>query len=65
MGISSRPRGIIFSLSLHLHPCFVYVSSKGSGESAHISCEPLLLNDVKSAKIMCWLTYVPCDAISQ
>ena len=32
----SYPRGLNFILSLHLHPYFVYVSRKGSGESDHM-----------------------------
>ena len=35
--ISSKGRGLNFGLSLHLHPYFVYASSKGSGESAYKS----------------------------
>ena len=27
---------LIFSLSFHLHPYFVYAGSEGSGESAHM-----------------------------
>ena len=34
--ISSRERSLNFSLSLHLHPYFVYANSEGSGESAHV-----------------------------
>ena len=37
--ISSNVRGLDFGLSLHLHPCFMYASSKGSGESLLI-CRP-------------------------
>ena len=33
--VSSRARGLNFSLSLGLHPYFVYASNEGSGESAH------------------------------
>ena len=33
--VSSGARGLNFGLSLHLHPYFVYASSKGSGKSAH------------------------------
>ena len=32
--ITSGARDLNFDLSLHLHPYFVYASSKGSGESA-------------------------------
>ena len=41
-----------FGQSLHLHPYFVYVSSEGSGESAHFvtfcadSPDPLMLTNV-------------------
>ena len=34
--VSSQALDIKFGLSLHLHPFFVYVSSEGSGESAHL-----------------------------
>ena len=34
--VSSKVRGLKFSFSLHLHPNFVYASSIGSGESAHV-----------------------------
>ena len=34
--ISSGARGLNLNLSLHLHPCFVYVSSKGSSEPAYL-----------------------------
>ena len=34
--VSSRDTGLTFGLSLHLCPFFVYVSSEGSGKSAHI-----------------------------
>ena len=35
--ISRRANGRLnFSLSLYLHPYFVYESSEGSGESAHL-----------------------------
>ena len=44
--VSSRVRGLIFGLRLHVHPCFLYGSSKGSLES-------LLLADLISTKIMC------------
>ena len=33
--VPSRARGLKFGLSLHLHPYFMFSSSKGSGESAH------------------------------
>ena len=33
-GISSGARGLNFGLSHHIHPYFVFVSCKGSGESA-------------------------------
>ena len=45
---------------LHLHPCFVYASSKGS-----ILCkwagllEPLLLNNAMNTKILCAYVYMP------
>ena len=45
-GISSEARGLNFCLSLHLHPCFEYVSSENSGKS-----EPSLLSNAISAKI--------------
>ena len=32
----SWTRGLMFGLSLHLHPYFVYVSSEGCGESEHM-----------------------------
>ena len=35
-GVYRRARGLKFALSLHLHPFFVYISSKGSGESMHL-----------------------------
>ena len=31
--VFSKARGLNVGLSLHLHPCLVYASSKGSGES--------------------------------
>ena len=34
--MSSRVRGLMFDPMLHVHPNFVNVSSKGSGESAHM-----------------------------
>ena len=34
--IFSGARGLKFGLSLHLHPYFVYVSSKGSGGSSYL-----------------------------
>ena len=34
--VSNNVRGLKFSPSLHLRPCFVYTSSKGSGESVHM-----------------------------
>ena len=34
--VSSEARGRIFGLSLHLHLHFVYASSEGPGESAHM-----------------------------
>ena len=34
--VSSRARGQIYGLSLHLYPYFVYASSEGSGESTHM-----------------------------
>ena len=35
--ISSKARGLIFFyLSLHLHPYFMYMSSKGSGQTLHM-----------------------------
>ena len=42
--ITSEAGGLWFDISLHLHPYFVYASSKGSGESAHrlsICCSPM------------------------
>ena len=36
IGVSSGARGIFFGLSLHLHPYFVYASSKCSGEPVHM-----------------------------
>ena len=35
--IFSIARSLNFGLSLHLHPFFVYASSEGFGESAHIA----------------------------
>ena len=32
----SKVRGLRFGLSLHKHPYFVFVSSEGSGQSAHM-----------------------------
>ena len=43
--IYSGARGINFGLRLHLHPCSVCVSSKGS-------LEPLLLTDLISSEIL-------------
>ena len=43
--INARPdvfkeaRGLYFSMSLHLHPYFMYASSEGSSESAHICAD--------------------------
>ena len=34
--VSSKARGLTFGLSLHQHPYFVYLHSKGSGESVHL-----------------------------
>ena len=34
--VSSNARGLNFGPRLHLHPYFVYASSEGSGESAHM-----------------------------
>ena len=34
--VFSKVRGLNFGLSLHQHPYFVYMSSEGSGESAHM-----------------------------
>ena len=62
-GIFSRTSGIIFCLSLHLYPCFVYECSKGSGESA---LEPLLLDDgilPKSCVLdHVWYNFLSCMA---
>ena len=43
--VSFEARSLNLGLSCHLHPDFVYASSKGSGESAEFadSPEPLLL----------------------
>ena len=35
--VSGWARGLKFSLNLHVHPYFMYVSSKGTDESAHLS----------------------------
>ena len=48
--VSSKIKGLQFGLSLHLHPYFVYGSSEGSDESAHMP-ETSLLAYVISAKI--------------
>ena len=34
--ISRETRGLNFDLKLHLHPYFVYVSSKGYGQNEHL-----------------------------
>ena len=34
--VFKEARGLYFGLSLHLHPYFMYASSEGSGESAHM-----------------------------
>ena len=34
--VFSGDRGLKFGLSLHLYPYFLYASSEGSGESAHM-----------------------------
>ena len=34
--VSNSPRGLIFGLSLHLYPYFVYANSEGSGVSVHM-----------------------------
>ena len=34
--VSSGARGLIFGLSLRLHPYFMYASSEGSSETAHL-----------------------------
>ena len=34
--VSSEARGVTLDLRLHLHPYFVYVSSKSYGESMHL-----------------------------
>ena len=44
--VKSEARGLTFGLSLHLHPYFVYVSSK-------CTFEPSLLTDAISTKISC------------
>ena len=45
--VTSIARGLKFGPSLHLQPCFVEASNKGSNESAHIdSPEHSLLPDV-------------------
>ena len=35
--LSSKVICLIFGMSLYLYPCLVYVSSDGSGDSAHMS----------------------------
>ena len=35
-GVSSRARSVNVALSLHLHPNFVYASSEGCDEPAHL-----------------------------
>ena len=34
--VSSMAGGLVFDLSLHPHPYFMYATSEGSGRSAHI-----------------------------
>ena len=52
--VSSRARGLLFGLSLHLYPYFAYASSEDSGESAHIRTpESSLLADAISIEISC------------
>ena len=34
--VSSGARSLSYALNLHLYPYFMYVSSEGSGESAHL-----------------------------
>ena len=53
--VTSRTRGLNFGPSLHLHPCFVYASSEGSGKSSLLdnaiststSCTDLLCSTLK------------------
>ena len=45
--VYSEARGLNFSLSLHLHPYFVYASREGSAE------EPSLLADKVNTETLC------------
>ena len=52
--LPSKARGIIFCMSLHLHPCFVSASSEGSGKSVHMHLPELsLLDNAISTKMEC------------
>ena len=50
--VSTKARGLKFSLRLHLQPYFVYKSSEGSSKSVH-SPEPSLLTDAIKINISC------------
>ena len=48
------------NLSLHLHPCFVYASSKGSGKSVHLHrliWAFVALQCDNFQNLMCWLIW--------
>ena len=53
--VTSRAKGQIFGLSLHLHPYLLYLRSKGSGKSGHLHRlpEPSLLENTIRTKITC------------
>ena len=62
-GISRLARGLIFCLSLHLYPCFVNMSNKGSGKSEP---KPLMLDDGTLHKLCVldhiWYNFSSCMA---
>ena len=53
--VSSSARGLKFCLRFHLYPYFVYTSTKGSDESAHLRRLPelWLLNNAIRTKLSC------------
>ena len=59
--IFSRVRGLNYVLNTHLVPYYVYVRSKGSGETAHVGrlapAFPAHLCD-EYQNLTCWLEYI-------
>ena len=48
-GESGKARGLNRRPGLHLHPCFEYASSKGSGEPTHIRVGTSIIQLVNSS----------------